>query len=192
MQIDKKKIEIFFGLVILLVIAGVITWFYSPKIKYGPPVDVIPSGEMTIIFASDNGSLPPPYYQQNIITLTQDQFSNYTFRSEVRNYDGELGSQDYSLSKSVFSMILAEAQKISESESDLNGCTGGSSQALNIQTQSRDLKTVFGYTCGGKSSNQSLIDFGAKLSELEKTLSPIDTNASQYPVQPIPPTPPNK
>jgi hypothetical protein len=161
---NRKKIEVYSGLAILILAAGAIMWLYYPKPAINP-IDT--SGEITIEYSSGDSSLPPRFHREYIWVVAQDKLGRITGRADVKDYSKVLESRQASVSRETFLKILSEVQKVSKPKNNQNNaCSGGYSQSLVIKKSGQEPIEFYEHTCGGRSDNQSLKDFGSKLRSL--------------------------
>lgn len=116
---------------------------------------------LSISYSSDNGSLPPPYHRENIITISTDKTEKIQGKYTIRDYKNVLDERIINVSPEQLKKLITSLSKINPESNDavISGCTGGSSKSIKISRNEKVLLSVSAYNCSNKSSNESLEKF---------------------------------
>ena len=122
-----------------------------------------------IVYESNNGSLPPEYFRQNLLTISTDKNGVISGKYQIKDYKKVLEEKPIVVSRDQLQRLIKTASQInSEANIDVNsGCTGGSTSSLKISQDNKVLLKTSAYNCAGRSTNDSLERFSA---EVEGTL----------------------
>ncbi|MFA6006882.1 MAG: hypothetical protein WC764_04135 [Candidatus Paceibacterota bacterium] len=153
-------------LIAVLVILGYV--LFADK-KVTPPVDLGDFRNVKLVYTEDNGSVPPPYYTKNILTLSFPANGGAVGELTVNDYKGNVTKkQDVIVTEDQFKQVVGKAMLISKTEKDLGGCTGGSNQSVEVSRNDNVLLDVGNYNCANSSSNKGVNDFSTKLKQIIK------------------------
>ena len=114
----------------------------------------------TLVYSSDNGSLPPPYHRERTLTASKNTEGKVTAEYEINDYSTTLEKKEVYISSEQFDSLVNDALLVAPGESDsLEGCTGGTSKSLQVFEGEKSIIDVYSYNCAGKTTNKSLEDF---------------------------------
>ena len=175
---NKKKWIFIVGFVIALIIIGKVAYFTIFKTcgDCGNTSDnnstinkmelerIINGKEyknITIVYSSDNGSLPPQYHREYTITVSENAEGVTSGRSVVKDYEKVLEEKTISVDDGQFEALMSELLKIGPPSSDdkLFGCTGGTGKSLRVFKEQKTILATSSYSCAGESTNKSLEEF---------------------------------
>lgn len=120
-------------------------------------------GALSIVYSSENGSLPPPYHKEKIVNITTDTIGEIKGEYMVQGYkkDEIMEKRGLSVTYEQLEKLIAAAAKINPNsdESSTDGCTGGTSKSIKISQYDRTILETSNYSCALKVSNVSLEKF---------------------------------
>lgn len=122
----------------------------------------------TLIYSRNNGSVPPPYYSNYVLTVTKDSAGVIKAIYERKDYKGSvLLKKNVSLSDDQFVNLMSKALVVGKDKPNLlSGCTGGSNKSLKILEGEKVVLETSSYSCAFKATNQSLEDFSTGADDL--------------------------
>lgn len=164
------KVVLLLAIAIVLVLGAI--WLQN---KYQKPTPTpTPTPELTnlidvkIVYSENNGSLPPPYHSETIVTVYSDQQGVITGSVIVKGYDDNdiRSKKNFLVSKKQFEDLYKATKNVESLEQEETGCTGGSGAYLMLREADVIDKEIYSYTCGGINSNPSLSTFGKELKRI--------------------------
>lgn len=121
----------------------------------------------SLVYWTSNGSLPPPYHEEKVLTVSEDAAGVIRATYDVKNYTKVLQTSNLSVTSDQLIALMNTGLTASPNQPDaLAGCTGGSSKSLTISQNGKTILETGAYTCGGKSSNADFEKFANKVGEL--------------------------
>lgn len=164
-----KKIILYIVLAIALFLVAKIAYFeyHKPCGNCGrsPSNNILKLtndySNLLIIYSSENGSLPPPYHRENIVTVSTDEVGKIKGIYTTRDYTKVIEEKSLTVSREQLKQLITALAKINPESNDDStlGCTGGSSNSIKISQNKKILLTTSAYNCADKSSNESLENF---------------------------------
>ena len=123
---------------------------------------------LTIVYSKNNGSLPPPYHREYVFTISTDGAGNIKGESTIRDYDKVIEKTPFVVSREQLNKVITASAEIHpESNDSVNlGCTGGSATSIRISQSNKMLLATSAYNCAGRSTNNSLERFSAKVEDI--------------------------
>lgn len=123
-----------------------------------------------IVYSKDNGSLPPDYHREGVLTISKSADGNIEGEYVVSDYERVLERRTIEVSVENFNDINAYAVRMKLKGGSLSGCTGGSGRSVKVLMEEKLIMEASSYHCGGESTNPSVDDFTDKL----EVLFPLD------------------
>lgn len=120
----------------------------------------------TLVYWTSNGSLPPPYHEEKVLTVSEDTAGVIHATYDLKDYTKVLKTSNLSVTSNQFIALMNTGLTISANQPDaLAGCTGGSSKSLTISQNGKAVLETGAYTCAGKSSNADFERIANKVGE---------------------------
>jgi len=140
--------------------------------KFKVTVNVVTGGDTAnytnykMVLTTSNGSLPPPYHKETALTVAKD--ASGTITAKVESGDGKMiaSTKNVTVSNADFIAWIQAALNVNQPDDSLNGCTGGSSESLQIFQGDQTVINTFTYHCANGTSNQSFDNFSPNVESL--------------------------
>lgn len=169
MKKNNKKIILYIVLAIIIFVVVKIAYFEFLKLcgncGKAPSQNILTltknHSNLLITYSSNNGSLPPPYHRERVVTISTDGKGKIKGTYTVGDYKTVIEDKSLTVSREQLNKLITAAAKINpkSDEGSVSGCTGGTSKSIKISQNNKMLLETSAYSCALKSSNESLEKF---------------------------------
>ena len=120
------------------------------------------------IYATDNGSLPPEYHRKTVLTIFMPSSTGSIIAESVTSdYKNVLETESINITHDQFKEIMTNAMGVTQTNNkDLDGCTGGTSQSIEIYRNGNIVLQASNYNCANQSTNRDLEYFSKQLQQI--------------------------
>jgi hypothetical protein len=130
-----------------------------------------------IEYTFKDASKPPQYHRSYLITVTQQ-----TAGLIIDSYGEQLYEEQLQLDSSQYKQLIATIHKSKlhlVKEEDSQGCTGGTSDILQLKTKDSLFFSGYAYNCGGKTSGTLSGDYPSVIDSIKSIFPALNKKIQQ-------------
>ncbi len=122
-----------------------------------------------LTFSSNTGPIPPAYYREEVYVVHEKNIGGEIIAEHtISDYNKVLEKTVLPVTRDQFSLFISQAMRVKPAGylDSLSGCTGGSTNSLEVLKDGKVILKTSSYSCAGKSSNESLERFSSEFYDI--------------------------